>query len=154
MNFFAFILIVSAIAGCRTIPPGPAPEGPIVAPPVKDSNSGMDADAAVNYMLVSLVMKCRPIADAGINKPKVQNDFMFSSKQVDYLQMDLWRKLIKMKMITPVVDTEQAPEYKLISTITPVGEESLDGRSYLWKISLEQVSDKKNVWKEEVLFQK
>ena len=154
LHSLIIISIIAAVSGCRSIPEGHAPEGPIVAAPVDHRDSAMDADSAANYMLVSLVMKCRPIADAGVDKPKIQNDFMFSSKQVDYLQMDLWRKLIKMKMIIPAITAENNPEYKLISTITPLEEESVDARSYRWKMSLEKISDKKKLWKDEVLFQK
>jgi hypothetical protein len=136
--------------GCRTIPSGVVGDGPIVS--VKtDNNEDFTAGGAVNYMITSLVMKCRVIADAGKNKPKVINDFMLSSGDLDYLQMDVWRKLIKMNMIDAKSQISESPDYRLNSKILPLDRGGDEGLYYVWRMNLERISDKKILWKEEIV---
>ena len=153
-SYIFFALLFAIFAGCRTIPEGTAPAGPIVADPVQKSTLP-DANAAVNHMVVALVMQCRPIADAGKDKPKVKNDFMFAPRQVNYVQMDVWRKLIKMNMLIPCYSGGIKPEYKLLSEIAVVKKtDTVTEKSYLWKMTLERNSDKKSVWHEQIEFVK
>ena len=150
--YIAFLFFLLIAVGCTTLPEGEAPDGPLVPEP-ESPGSSMTTVAAINYMVVSLVMKCSPIADAGKVKPKVQNDFMFSSKKVDYVQVDVWRKLIKMNMIVPVSRKSEHPEYRLVSEITPKGR-SAGYKLYFWKMTFERLSDKKILWTEHVEFVK
>ncbi len=152
-NYIVVLVSLLIAVGCRTLPEGEAPDGPLVPEPVKVDDA-MNAEAAINYMVVSLVMKCRPIADAGTTKPKVQNNFIFSSKLVDSVQMDVWRKLINMDMIVPVAREAEHPEYRLKSEITQKGKRVGNEKKYSWKMTLERISDRKSLWTEHLEFVK
>jgi hypothetical protein len=146
------VVLLLLLAGCKSIPSGQV-AGPIVPPP-KKTDTFLTADKAVNYMLTSLVMKCRPIADAGKQKPKIINDFVFSFKQVNYLQMDVWRKLTNMNMISPETQISEGPEYRLVSEIKRMVVRDDGSSKYLWKMNLNSVPGQREIWKEEVEFVK
>jgi hypothetical protein len=99
-------------------------------------------------------MKCCPIADAGKQKPKIINDFVFSFKRVNYLQMDVWRKLTNMNMISPETQISEGPEYRLVSEIKRMVVRDDGSSKYLWKMNLNSVPGQREIWKEEVEFVK
>lgn len=143
----ATILVVS----CETIPPGEPPKGAIIPEPeLKTPN--LNAAMATNHMLTALAM-CDPISGAGKNIPLVSNRFVVSKDPVNYLPMDVWNKLIKMKLLRPVSDNSSKAEYRLESEITKMvmGSES-PRRTYAWELKLRDVRKGKLVWDEIVKF--
>jgi len=147
LNKVLIIAGVFTLFGCNGIPKGVVGDGPIVPLPA-ERGCDFTADGAVNYMITSLVMKCKPIADAGKDKPKVINDFLFYNKEVDDLQLDVWRKLIKMNMIDAKSKMSESPKYRLHSEIVPIVSENRKG--YTWGMHFERIRDKKTLWSEDI----
>ncbi|NOY75632.1 MAG: hypothetical protein GXP32_07550 [Kiritimatiellaeota bacterium] len=145
----AAILAVS----CETLPPGEPPRGAIIPEPelkIPQKNGA----AAVNQFLMSLAMRCEPIAGAGKVPPLVSNRFVVSSERVNYLPMDVWLKLISMKLIRPVNDNGTTASYRLESEITKMNIEKTGGESktYAWELKLRDLRKKKIVWDKVISF--
>ncbi len=146
----AFALLF-LLASCFSVPDGEAPEGPIVRIDESTSNSKtMGEESALNRMITSVATSCPPICSRpGSHAPAVSNEFYPTS--FDYMQMDLWRSLIKMGLIRPVLPGSEEEQYRMISSIR---EEGVDGL-FRWEIKI--VSGKtatadNPVWSDSVLF--
>ena len=143
---FGFLLLAS----CRTIPVGHV-EGPIVKT-TSSSPKATDGNAAVNHMVVAFVMRCEPVASAGVNKPRIINDFTAAGKGVDYLQMSFWNRVGEMNMIQPVATMSEKPQYKLASEIKPLPHPGELGENFTWNLVLTDFATGKKIWSESISF--
>ena len=143
-------VVLFLLSSCRTIPPGHT-DGAIVAP-TESTHKVMDGNAALNYMVVSLVMRCDPIASSGSGKPRVLNDFTAAPKGVDYLQMSLWNRLGEMNIIYPVAEMSEKPQFKLSSEIKELPHPGDFGENMVWNIILTDIKSGKKVWHESIDF--
>jgi hypothetical protein len=155
LTFLGFIVILAMLTSCESIPPGEVPaDGNLVEniyTPVNENPKKTDKDA-VPQMLMSIVSECPPILTASTaNPPLVINDFCASRKgRVNYMPMDLWTNLIKMKMISPVTECEKA-QYTLSSEFTIQAE--VEGKTFfLWKMKFCAKGDKTPIWTEAITF--
>lgn len=141
----AFAILASS---CETLPPGEPPEGAIIPEP-KMIIPGFNAETAVNHMVTSLAMKCEPISASSTRPPSISNRFAVSRAPVNDLPMDVWRKLIRMKLIHPVNDVDA--EYRLGSIINKTMDEGKTS-TYSWTMSLLDIKKKKSVWSQTIKF--
>lgn len=162
-NIYAIILLLF-IASCNSLPEGdpPPPDQPIIVdlpvhiktasnqkenpPPIKKPKK-IDGKDAINYMLTSLATRCRPISSPGKILPEIFNRFSISQGNVNDLPMELWQRLIRNKMITPISDPKEEYTYILESEIevlpTPISQK----QKYRWKMKLIQNNpEKKEIW--------
>lgn len=151
MGVMIALLLVSS---CNSLPIGIAPEGPIII--TADDNSSTDVmskyedgEDAVNYMITALVTSCTPIASASNNAlVEVLNSFTVSHGDVNGLPLEVWQKLIRMKMIKPVSNPDSQYDYSLVSEIEEIPNPDSDKKRYLWKMRfLQNDSEKKEVWR-------
>ena len=151
-GLFSLLFIVS----CNTaLPPGEPPDGPIIIKhiPTDPIPKYSDSGDAVNYMVTSLVTQCQPIASAGKDIPEVFNRFTVSQGAVNELPLEVWQKLIRMKMIKPVSNPNDQYDYSLVSEIELIPNPDSEKKRYLWKMRLLQdYPENKEAWKAEFEF--
>ena len=145
-------LIPLFCTSCWTVLKPGTVEGPIVNDSPQSENKIMSGKMAVNYVTTSLVMKCLPHLDSGKERPKIINEFVISSRKVNHLQMQVWRRLISMNMIIPIEGENGKPAYKLSGEITRLPERVNDKFKYYWTLSMTNLVDEKEVWREEIEF--
>ena len=125
--FSAACVLLLTMASCNSLPPGTPPAGAILVneptilqpprrspqpettttaktatPKVQESaeEKGLNATGAVNAMTTSLATRCLPIAAGGSPPPLFANRLLASGKDVDNLQMEVWRRLVRMGLVT------------------------------------------------------
>lgn len=150
--FKTAVLAASAIiaTSCETLPPGEPPEGAIIPEP-EMVLPGFNAETAVNHMVTALAMKCEPISGASTKHPFISNRFVVSSDPVNDLPMDVWRKLIRMKLIRPIKDMANGAEYRLESVINKTMNEGKTS-TYNWTMTLKDLKKKAPDWSESIKF--
>ncbi|MCK5843365.1 MAG: hypothetical protein KAG97_01575 [Victivallales bacterium] len=157
LRLFSTSILLSAatilVVSCESLPPGEPPEGAIISEPELNLPR-LNGARAVNHMLTTLAMRCEPISGAGAITPLVSNRFLVSRDAVNDLPMDVWRKLIRMKLIRPVDDTNPKARYRLESEITKMVVETNKSNTYIWKLKLKDIKQKKTVWDEILKFTK
>ncbi len=165
------------LSGCTTLPPGePPPAGepiiftlPAVQPPGQDDPTGAGTTAellpepatgkdAVSYMLTSLAIRCKPISTPGKDIPEVLNRFTAAHESVNDLQMDLWQRLVRNRMIRPVGDPQSPHSYILAGEIERLSD-AIDSNgeiapwSFLWSMRLvENSPDGAEIWRDSFEF--
>jgi hypothetical protein len=149
-TLFATYAIIAT--SCETLPPGEPPEGAIIPEP-EMIVPGFNAEKAVNHMVTTLAMRCEPISGASNKPPFVLNRFAVSSSSVNDLPMDVWRKLIRMKLIIPAKEVGAKPEYRLESAINKILKEKKTS-TYSWTMTLFDMKGKKSAWRETIEFTK
>lgn len=153
LNYIFIALLTLFCSSCWTIlPPGDAPEGPIIKDPENSETTIISPEKAVNRMITSLVMKCPAIATAGKEKPKVTYEFVISDDKVKNLQNQVWIKLMNMKMIKPITGKRETPVYLLGSKIVRLPQKVNGKIKYSWIMSMQKIADKKEIWREELEF--
>ena len=142
-----FILTTS----CMSIPPGKAPEGPVIADSGGEKpKTFSDPDSAIDLMVTSISTRCVPVASAGKELPTVTNEFKASlDTDMNNIPLELWKSLIKMKLIRPVLPDEGDAVYRLTSEITK--SEKSEGL-YEWRLRLLENDSDTEIWKDEVIF--
>ena len=138
---------------CQTIPPGEPPPDGILAKeinPPSNLRKEKTAQEAIDYVLTLLVSGCDPISTiSGNNPPEVLNNFIASSSgKVNYVPMELWTKLIKMKLIKPVTTIDEA-KYILHSEFLPSQNEE---KGFTWKLKMTETISDKIIWSAQVYF--
>ncbi len=150
--YFPALLTISCFlySGCNSVPPGNPPEGRIIEPVPEPEVKG--TTKAVNYMVASLSMRCVPIASGGSSPPIVANSFTMPDRRVNDLPFEVWRTLLRMKMIVPAKSgsSEKTPAYFLLSEFR-VPDEGKDGL-FEWEMRLVTVSGRETVWRDEIEF--
>ena len=145
------LLILLFFVSCNTLPPGEPPpvEEPIIiqVKPIEKPKD-INGEDAVNYMVTSLATRCRPISAAGKDLPEILNSFTVSQGSVNDLPMEVWQKLIRMKMIKPISNPKDQYAYSLLSEIEAIPDSGSAKKKYLWKMRLLQNNpENKEVWK-------
>ncbi len=158
---------------CETIPPGTPPKGPLVevettVPPslprkassssaglegksdTKTGKRNLDSSDAVNAMVTSLATRCAPITTAA-SPPRFANRFVASSPISNNLQMEVWRRLVRMGMVDPATNTP-SPDYELVGNITPLPFAGGSKKRYSWTLKAINSRSGKLVWKEKIEF--
>ena len=149
------VLSLLFIVSCNSLPLGEPPEGPIIITnnPAHVIPKYSDGGDAVNYMITSLVTRCHPIASAGKDIPEVLNSFTVSHGKVNELPLEVWQKLIRMKMIQPVSNPNNQYDYSLVSEIEEIQNSDSEKKKYLWKMRLLQAdSEDREAWKADFEF--
>jgi hypothetical protein len=141
--------IAFILSSCNSVPPGKPPEGPIVTPEIK--LSVFDRKSAVDFMVTSIATRCNPISSAGVNLPRIVNEFTASTGAVNNMPIELWQSLIRMKMIVPVEENDSKKQYMLLSEIKEV-KATPEKKDYLWELKLVSVKDNAEVWKDSIEF--
>lgn len=157
------VICLLFLTACTTFEPGdpPPPNEPIIVDPpaVKPAINGgggisvekpkeIDSQDAINYMVTSLVTRCQPISGAGKDIPEILNSFTVSNDAVNDLPMEVWQKLVRMKMIKPVSNPKDNYSYSLVSEIESLPNPDSKRKKYLWKMRLLSNSpENKEVWK-------
>lgn len=139
MKFFYVDLcfvILFAVSGCETIPPGDAPTGPIVASPVTKKIIGREA--AVNWMITSLSSACLQNALVGKN---MQKDFNGTSEMARLYPEKVF---VKVAAVTGIKSGGEHATLKLQSRMDK-GSSNVE-----WKMEL--FSGDKSVWSDAVFF--
>ena len=164
-TFSVFLMLL--LASCNSLPEGepPPPEQPIIIDPPVIIAEEPEADSthnpppvtkhmppsgkdAVNYMLTSLATRCRPISSPGKSLPEIFNRFTIAPGNVNDLPMELWQKLIRNKMISPISDPNEKYAYSLESEIEVLPTLIDKEQQYRWKMKLIQNDpDRKEIWK-------
>jgi hypothetical protein len=159
------VLSLLFMVSCNTLPPGKPPpvhepiiKYPPLAKPVANGKilvkpKDIDGKDAVNYMLTSLATRCRPISAAGKDIPEILNRFTVSQGSVNDLPMEVWQKLIRMKMIKPISNPKDQYAYSLVSEIEAISAPGSRKKKYLWKMRLLQNNpENKEVWNAKFAF--
>ena len=156
ISFNVFIFACAFfISSCESLPPGDPPQNgklaEIIHTQLNQKECKTDKDA-ISYMLSSIVSKCGPISTAStINPPDVINDFMaFQDGRVNYMPMELWNNLEKMKMIAPVTERDKA-EYILSSEFS-ISTDSEAKNKFLWKMEMKESLEQNSIWEDEISF--
>ncbi len=143
------------LISCESVPPGEPPPDGILAEQIHvpaNQKNDKTQEEAVSYMLTSIVSSCHPVSTASISDPpSVINDFIASAEgKVNYMPMELWAGLVKMKMLRPVTAQEDA-RYSLFSEFGDV--EERDGRKrMLWRMKMTETGSDVAVWQEKISF--
>ena len=158
---------------CNSFLPGepPGPGEPIITdtrPPAQvegDPTQPMEPAQAVNkvvtsendalsFMMTSLATRCQPIASPGRDIPEVMNKFMSTHELVDDIQMQLWQRLVRNRMIRPVSDPQAPHRYVLSGEIELLGEANDSGKHrFLWGMRLlENTAEGAEVWQDKFEF--
>lgn len=156
------IVCLIILSSCSSLPDGtpPPPDEPIIVetPPITPSSNDndvtivkpkeIDGRDAVNYMVTCLATRCQPISGAGNDIPEILNRFTISNNSVNDLPMEVWQKLVRMKMIKPVSDPKEQYAYSLVSEIETLPNPGSKRKKFLWKMRLLQNNPKnQEVWK-------
>jgi hypothetical protein len=169
----AAAVLMALAASCESIPPGEPPAGAIVvneptillpektteptAPrananrPRASKNTLHDNDA-LNAMVTSLATRCPPIAAGGDAPPLFTNRLVASGKEIDNLQMEVWRRLVRMGLVTPAGAIGRKPKYEIVGKIIQLPFKGGSGKRYSWTSRVIRLSDGKAVWKETIVF--
>jgi hypothetical protein len=155
-------LMMAALAGltlmmpaCRSIPAGTPPTGPIVvAPPV--STAPLTTNAAVDYMVTSLMTRCPEIGGAGGNPPSVANRFHVADRAVNSLPMEVWQSLIRMRVVRAALPDDPGVAFHLESSLRrDAALATVDSGEavYHWQMRLEQPGTEppRECWRQEVI---
>lgn len=146
----------AVVSGCRTIPAGAPPVGPVVLP-VPAITKLVSAEAAVNLMVTSLATRCPQVGGAGGEPPAMVNSFVVADREVNCLPMEVWQSLIRMRLVRPVLPDDPAAAYRLESTLRrepfSPGETAGDQTIYRWQMRLEQLDGERGreCWQEDLL---
>ena len=106
-----------------------------------------DGADAVNYMIVMIATKCKPIA-AAKNPPAVLNEFTVSGNTVNDFPLQVWYRLINNSMIKPISNPNDSHKYVLVSNIEKITSTKISEKKnkYLWKMSLLNAKNRKLIW--------
>jgi hypothetical protein len=147
------ILSLIFLVSCETLPPGDAPQGPVVEPmhiPINSKIKKNEKDA-LNFMMTSLVSKCLPVTTASSKPSKVINEFsVCENGRVNYLPMELWQNLIKINLIAPVTEKNDA-EYILLSELSQTNSDEKEAK-FIWKMKMTDAKGYIVFWDEEFEF--
>ncbi len=132
-----------------SVPEGNAPEGPIIKEGKAEAEPEIPGSrSAVNYMVTSISTRCAPISSAGKELPRTANEFIVSDGAVNELPMEVWRSLIRMKLITPTLTGETDTLYSLTSEF----KELPGDKMFLWEMRLISAKTKEVLWSDKFIF--
>lgn len=154
-SFIYSIFLIAVLSSCRTLPPGELPPDGILAQEIHTpSNMKKDKTAkeAVDFMLTAIVSGCPPVSSASTaNPPRVINNFVASTfGSINYMPLEIWTNLTKMKLIEPVTISEDA-KYLLHSEFILPSEDS-DSKEVHWKLQFIENGTDIVIWNAQVNF--
>ena len=145
----SIVLIYSVclfFTSCNSVPDGAAPEGPIINN-VQEIQNKLSKKNALEYMITRLSMKCPYIAYKS-HPPKVANEFLADTSELNSLQIDLWRALTKMNLIIPMIASEK-PDYIVSSSFMEIDKEQ---KKYIWIVLVSESDNPTGRWEDRVEF--
>lgn len=146
-GLFAMMLILVA-GGCRSLPKGNPPAGAIVDP-FKADLRGMGEDAAVNYMITSISMRCAPVANSGGKGPLTGMKFNSSGDPLaKTLPEQVFNSLIKMSLIK--FDASMKAEYYMVSVLKKEINAETKAEVNVWQMKFVSADGQKEFWQENV----
>ena len=106
-----------------------------------------DGADAVNYMIIMLATKCKPIATAQ-TPPAVLNEFTVSGNTVNDFPLQVWYRLINNSMIKPISNPQENYQYILVSNIEKIQSTTRkkNKSNYFWKMSLLEANNRRVTW--------
>ena len=154
MILYTFFLAF-ALCSCQTVPPGDPPASGVLAEQIQipsNIKTEKTAKEALDFMLTSIVSSCEPVSTASTtNPPCVVNNFIASTLgTINYMPLEIWTNLTKMKFINPVTDSDSA-KYILQSEFM-LPEDNTNNKLILWKMQLIEKDTNTSIWKSQVTF--
>lgn len=144
--FAKFAVLCVLLASCRSIPEGHPPEGPI-APPLETNNLPTEK-SAINIMITALATTCPALTGAGMEKPFFSNEFSLSDPRINHMPMELWRNLLKMKLVSECQPNSPEEQYRLVSEF----EKKENEDEFSWRVTLQKMPNYENVWQKTIVF--